>query len=372
MTLIVNLPSPKAIFYNVYIGSGIFLKIPQILKKLQHVNKYVIITDKNIEKLYGKSLYQILKNARLNVDLISFLAGEKSKSQAVKTKIEHAMLQKKCGRDTMILALGGGVVGDMAGFVAATYMRGIPYIQIPTSFLAMVDSSIGGKVAIDTKHGKNLIGAFWHPKAIIADINFLKNLSQKQLINGLIEAIKIFLTHDADYFYLVQKNLTKILSKDGKFLQKIITRAIKLKIDVVARDEREKNERMVLNCGHTIGHAIEHLSNYTLLHGFAVALGILAESKISRLLGILSEDDFCVIEELFKKLGLHKKLLRKYDIDNMVKTTKIDKKVSDNRVKYILLEKIGKVRTFNYHFGYEVSDNIVKKALKQLTIKNEQ
>ncbi len=368
--LTINLPPQKPHSYNIFVGNGLLGQIPQILKKFQQASTYVIITDKNVEKIYGQYLHQLLKNTGLQAKIIAFPAGEKFKSEATKTFLDHQMLKSGCGRDSMILALGGGVVGDTAGFVASTYMRGIPYIQIPTSLLAMVDSSIGGKVGIDTAYGKNLIGAFWHPQAVIADIDCLKNLPRKQMLNGLFEVIKIFLTYDAKYFHFIEKNLVRDKNfcsiSNPSALKKIITRAIELKIDTVCRDEHDGNERMVLNWGHTIGHALERLTNYRLFHGFAVAYGILVESKISQLMGVLPVDQFHAIEKFMKKLDITANFLQKFKINDIVNVTRMDKKSSFGKVKYVLLEKIGKVKALHGNFGHVVSDAIVKKALHVL------
>lgn len=366
-TLNIKLPVAPAVQYKVFVAPGLLKSLPKILKELKSAARYVIITDTFVEKIFGEKLLSTLKKANLQADLISFSAGEKNKNEETHRKLTHAMLAKKCGRDTMILALGGGVVGDIAGYVAATYMRGIPYIQIPTSLLAMVDSSIGGKVGVDTKYGKNLIGAFWHPEAVIADIDCLKNLPQEQLVNGLMEAVKIFLTYDQAAFESVEKNWKKILAKNSALLQKIIARAIELKIGVVVRDEHEANERMVVNWGHTIGHAVEHLSRYKFLHGYSVALGILVESKISQLLGVLSEKDFQTVQTALKKFGINEKDLQKFKISDIVNQTLIDKKARNGKVKYVLLEKIGKVKTTQKMFGHEVEEKTVKTALKFFT-----
>lgn len=355
-------PAPKQ--YKAFVASGLLKTLPGILKKLKPVSRYVIITAGIVKKIAGEKLLQTLKKSGLQADLISFEGGEKTKNEKTHSELTHAMLAKKCGRDTMVLALGGGVVGDMAGYVAATYMRGVPYVQIPTSFLAMVDSSIGGKVGVDTPQGKNLIGAFWHPEAVIADIDCLKNLPEEQLVNGMMEAVKIFLTYDKSFYNSTLKNWQKILKKDSALLQKIIARSIELKIGVVVRDEFDANERMVVNWGHTIGHAIEHLSNYRLLHGYSVALGILVESKISQLLGVLSEKDFQNIRSSMRKFGINEKELRKFKIDAVIKQTLIDKKSGNGKVKYVLLERIGRVKKTKGMFGHEVDQKTVKKALE--------
>src|ERR1051326_1002006 len=192
--------------YPVLVGSGISKSLYKLLPALKQASKLVIVSDFYVGKKYGTRLLTQLKKER-DVLLIMIPEGERSKTQKFKTYVEHQMLKQGCDRNAIILALGGGGVGDLAGFVAATYMRGIPYIQIPTTLLAMVDSSLGGKTGIDTPQGKNLIGAFWQPRAVIVDTDFLKSLPQKQLINGLVEAVKMFMTSDAESFAYVEQNL---------------------------------------------------------------------------------------------------------------------------------------------------------------------
>lgn len=368
-TLSIELPQPEAKQYRIFVAPGLLKNLAKVLGQIKPIAwgkcaaRYIIITDSIVKKLMGEKLLKSLKKAGLQAALITFPAGEKNKTEETHRKLTHAMLAKKCGRDTMVLALGGGVVGDTAGYVAATYMRGVPYVQIPTSFLAMVDSSIGGKVGVDTPYGKNLIGAFWHPEAVIADIDCLKNLPREQLVNGLMESVKIFLTYDRANFEFTQKNWAKILSKNTALLQKIIARSIELKTGVVVRDEHEANERMVVNWGHTIGHAVEHLSHFQLLHGYSVALGILVESKIAQLLGVLSEKDFTTVRASMKAFGINEKELRKFSVEKVVKQTLIDKKARSGKVKYVLLEKIGKVKTDKKGmFGHEVDAKVVRMA----------
>ncbi len=392
-TLNIELRQPEAKKYRVVVGPGLLKTLPEMLEGLPPFNgkkpaRTVIITDDTVKKIVGDRLLESLKRAGLKADLFAFPAGEKNKNETTHRKLTHRMLAKKCGRDTMVLALGGGVVGDMAGYVAATYMRGVPYVQIPTTFLAMVDSSVGGKVGVDTPYGKNLVGAFWHPEGVIADIDLLKNLPREQLVNGLMESVKIFLTYDKTMFEYTRKNWDDILAelqnralgaraKRGKFgsrgpqtdrykkrSEAIIARSIELKIGVVTRDERESNERMVVNWGHTIGHAVEHLSRFRLPHGYSVALGILVESKISQLLGILSEKDFLAIRESMRQFGIDERELGKFSPDAVLKQTLIDKKSADGKVKYVLLERIGKVKMGTEGlFGHAVDQKTVRSAL---------
>ncbi|MBT3949104.1 3-dehydroquinate synthase, partial [Candidatus Parcubacteria bacterium] len=260
---------------------------------------------------------------------------------------------------------GGGVVGDVAGYTAATYMRGIPYVQVPTTLLAMVDSSIGGKTGVNTKYGKNLVGSFYQPQAVYVDVEFLKKLSQRHLINGLVEAVKMFVTHDREMFQFVVNNYNKILDLDKKVLEKIIKRAIEINIEIIRQDEKENGERGLLNFGHTIGHAIEKLSGYKILHGEAVALGILVEAKVAELLGKLPHKAFVEIESFFCELVDIKKL-KSYSIQSILKETKLDKKVRAGEVKYVLVKNLGRVCRQGGKFVHTVDEKIVKQALTLL------
>lgn len=356
----VKIPARAMTEYPIEMGEGLVNNITRWLPATYR--KLAIITDSNVKKYYGNVLLNDIKKRDVDAMMVSIPSGERSKNHRNKIRCEAALLKAQCGRDTVILALGGGVVGDMAGFVAATYMRGIPYIQIPTTLLAMVDSSVGGKTGIDTPQGKNLIGAFWQPKAVIIDINHLKTLPKKQFINGLIEALKMFLTHDKKHFNFAKKNIETIMALHPSHVKKIIKAAVTIKARVVNQDEKETNERMILNFGHTIGHALELASNYQLMHGYAVALGILVEAKISQLLGILDEKDFLTIETFFKVLNITGKALKKYSISSIFKAIKMDKKRNKDGVRYILLKKIGEIHRNKQEVAHRVPDDIVKRA----------
>lgn len=322
------------------------------LKKQKNINSFVIVTDDNIKKLYAEDLYKKLKQ-NFNIHLISFKPGEKSKNNQTKIKIENEMFKKKLGRDTMIIAMGGGVVGDLAGFVASTYMRGIPYIQIPTTLLAIVDSSIGGKVGINTPQGKNLVGAFYDPLAIFIDHSFLKTLKKEQLNEGYFEMLKIFLTFDKKSFF-------SPLNKN----QKLIKRAAALKLKIISADKKEYNKRMSLNFGHTIAHALETISNYKIAHGYAVAYGILVESKISELMGFLSNKNFKIIQKKLSTFGIEGKFLRKFKSEAIIAPTRLDKK---GMSQYVLIREIGKIKLNKKKYIHQVPDSTVKQALKILS-----
>jgi 3-dehydroquinate synthase len=359
--IIMQIPAQPAVSYPINIGTNLLAHPEQWLPMDWRNKQLVIMTDNTVNALYGKKIFNVLKEWKPL--LLSFAPGEKSKNYQTKRRLEEKMIRNHCNRETIILSLGGGVVGDIAGFIAATYMRGIAYIQLPTTLLAMVDSSIGGKTSINTAQGKNLIGAFWQPTSVIIDMNCLATLPQTHMINGLIEALKMFMTMHRDYFDYAHDNIDSILSKDVSVLQNIIERAIKIKIDVVSADEKENHQRAILNFGHTIGHALEKVTRYTLLHGYAVALGILVEAKISQLLGFISLDDYQMIQSLFLKLTISGDQLKEINHDAIIKATKIDKKIKDNQVRYVLLKKIGQVYSEDNVFTHPVPDEIVAQSL---------
>jgi len=326
----------------------------------RNYHKIVIITDLTVKKYYGLSLEKTLKKAGYTCLLIAFPPGEASKNEQTKHTIEQRMFQKKCGKDTLIIALGGGVVGDLAGFIAATYLRGIDYIQIPTTVLAMVDSSIGGKTGVNTSYGKNLLGVIYHPLEIIIDFNVLKTLPKDHRINGLIEAIKICLTHDAVRLQNLIAQLPAILCGENN---DFILTAAQMKQQITQRDEKEQNERLVLNFGHTVGHALEKLSDYTLLHGFAIGYGILVEAKISHQLGILDADSLQMIKALFANLNIHDTFLQQFKPKDIIKNMLYDKKIRSNKIQIILLQSIGQVYTRHNHYMHPIDHKLIQQAI---------
>lgn len=367
MQIAVSLPETSAYSYPVWISTGLLEKPSCWMPK--NVSSLVIITDEEVREKYASLLEQSLQKEGYHPLLLSFPAGEASKTSQMKCELEEAMLVHGCGRDTLILALGGGVVGDLAGFIAATYLRGIPYIQIPTTLLAMLDSSVGGKTGIDTPQGKNLIGAFWQPSAVVADLHCLKTLPKKQLINGLIEAIKLFLTYDAHALMTLQQHLDSILNGDEKKLGLLVHQAVTLKASVVQQDERENGQRVVLNLGHTIGHALEQLTDYRLLHGYAVALGLLVEAKIAQLMGLLENEHYLFIKNLLGRLNIFTSELQSFDVNEVLASTQSDKKKRAGLVHYVLLNGLGCVFDQNNQFAHPISDDMVKHAFLE-TIKD--
>lgn len=364
----VTIPQEAAQCYPILIGGGLLTQLSHWLPK--EVGHCVIISDETVDHYYGDKLFQALQQHGIQALRLTFAAGESSKNYAVKQQLEAQMFQHGCDRDTLILALGGGVTGDLAGFIAATYMRGVNYIQLPTSLLAMVDSSVGGKTAINNDYGKNLIGAFLQPQRVVSDIDCLRTLPAPHRIAGLVEAIKMFISHDQESVAFIRQQTKNRLVNDEGLLADIIKRAVSIKAGIVERDQKERSgERALCNFGHTIGHAIEQISDYQLLHGEAVALGILVEIRIACLLGVLSEEAAQTVDALLAQLGFAPRQLDVFDVDEVIALTKRDKKVKTGRVYYVLLQQIGQMFVNEGVFTHAVEDEIVKTAF--LMIKQE-
>lgn len=356
----VGLPTSCKDSYPVYLEVQL-LKNPQLWLPASK-KKFVIITDKNVAALYGYALQKRLKKFGVDSSLIEFPPGERSKNVRIKTQIEQKMFFLGCSRETCILALGGGVVGDLSGFIAATYMRGIRYLQIPTTLLAMVDSSVGGKTGINTPYGKNLLGAFWQPDAVVVDIACLNTLTPKQLINGFIESFKIFLVSEKRQLLSLEKKRDAILNRDSQALLWLVEQSVKMKSHIVSVDVKENGVRAILNFGHTIGHALEKLSHYRCLHGYAVAHGILVESVLSWKLGLLRIEALEWIQKFLACLGISGKNLRKYSPLQVIAETYRDKKNDENSVRYVLLEALGSAHVHAQKYTHSVSDKLVEDA----------
>jgi len=306
-----------------------------------------VITDKIVSELYLDELLSILKRGGFSPEVIIVNPGETSKSLSVLSKIITQLIQMKLRRDETIVAFGGGVIGDLAGFASAIYLRGVNLIQFPTTLLAMVDSSIGGKVGIDHKLGKNLIGAFHHPVFVFSDISFLKTLPKREIICGLGEVVKCGIIMDAEIFKMIETNFESVLNLNPKIVQNLVLRSAMVKSRIVSKDEKEKRLRMVLNFGHTIGHGIEASLNYKRLkHGEAVMFGMLGESFISLNRGILSLDEFERIKRVIFKIGVvfPQKLLER---NLILKYIGYDKKILSERLNMYLPIKIGKMKFFD-------------------------
>ena len=328
--------------YPIWIEKGLLTNLPELLKPMNQGQKWVIFSQNEIISLYGNSLCRGLKSAGFQVELVVLPDGEKAKSLNELEGIFSKLVGMGCDRSSTFLALGGGVVGDATGFIAGTFMRGVDYIQIPTTLLAMVDSSIGGKTGVNLTNGKNLVGAIWQPKAVVIDIELLKSLPEREITSAMGEVIKYGAILDRNLFEVVAEKLNDILNlSTPELLTEIIGRCAKLKADVVVEDEREGGKRRILNFGHTIGHALEtHFGFEILRHGEAVAYGMLAAGKLSNEDRRLEIKDFELLQTTIKKLPLPK--LPEFDAENILKIMQRDKKVKDRKINFVLLEAIGK------------------------------
>jgi len=361
----IRLKQVKDLSYDIFIDTHVFAKAASWIKKNMKASKYAVITDSNVAELYAKKFSAELKRNGLRNDVLVFNAGEKSKTLATVEGVVDVMAKHGYGRDSAVVALGGGVVGDLAGFTAATYARGIPFVQVPTTLLAMADSSVGGKTGVDTGLAKNMVGSFWQPKAVFMSMNALKSLPDRELRNGLAESIKHALIMDRKFFGYLEKNMGKILKRDVKALAKAAEWNVKIKGSVVEKDPEEKAFRRVLNYGHTIGHAVEHASNYRVAHGEAVAIGCVVAGKIGVIKKWLKESEVERYEELFKKAGLKTKIPKKINNSRILKAITIDKKAKKGRARFAMLSGIGKVKSFNGAYADYIDNKVVVKALGQ-------
>lgn len=332
----VNLPQKK---YSIIIKKGILGNIGQEIKKIYKNKKIAIITDSNVEGLYGEKIINELNKYDFKTKTIVIQPGEKSKSLESAKDIYEKLLDFEITRGDMIIAFGGGVVGDLAGFAASTLLRGIPFIQIPTSLLAQIDSSVGGKVAVNLPQGKNLVGSFYHPEAVFIDPDLLRSLDKRFLYDGMGEVIKYGCIRDKKLF----DKLMNIETEDELFnnIEDIILSCCGVKRDIVERDEKDKGERMLLNFGHTIGHAIEKNFNYTkYTHGEAVAIGMYNITKKSEEMDITNGNTAAVIKKILIKYNLPYEMPT-VEREKLIKAIGLDKKNKGNKLNIVLLKEIG-------------------------------
>lgn len=346
--------------YLVLVGSGILENSASLMGRAGVSGPVVIITDRNVGRRYLRPLQRHLTENGHKVLAITFLPGESQKTLKTAQQAYTKMLKERIGRTSAIIALGGGVIGDLAGFVAATYHRGIDLVHIPTSLLAQVDSSIGGKTGVNHALGKNMIGAFHQPKVVIADSDVLHTLPLREIVCGLGEVVKYGLILDESLFSFVENNWNRVLQCDNEALIHVVGRCAKLKADLVSRDEKESSVRVILNCGHTIGHALEAAGQYrTLKHGEAVLLGLVAESSIARNLGLLSVGDFERIVGLIRRLPLRLRFSVKSSL--ILSLIGHDKKVRGGKNRFVLPVGIGKTSVVE-----GVEPTLIREALLDL------
>ena len=346
--------------YNIKIAPGLISKLGAECARLKLGQRCAIITDTNVGREYAKPAYNSLLRAGFEPSLVIVPAGETAKSLKSVQSCYDRLSSHRLERKSFIVALGGGVVGDLAGFVAATYLRGIPFVQVPTTLLAHVDSSVGGKVGVNLKAGKNLVGAFYQPRLVLCDLDTLATLPGRDFRAGLAEIIKYGIIHDAALFARLERDMPKLLRRQAKPLGEIIARCCKIKAEVVGQDETDSGLRAILNFGHTIGHGLEAISSYgKYLHGEAISLGQVAAARLSQEIAGLPEQDVARITSLFKQAGLPTEVkLVASQRPKLFAAMKLDKKVHDGEIKFVLAKRIGKVV-----WGQKVSDSAVQKVL---------
>jgi 3-dehydroquinate synthase len=360
--------------YNITIGRDLFDDIAARLKDKRLADRYVVISDSAVLKLHGNRLTEALRARGLKVDRIGFPAGEASKTRKMKQFLEEHMLGMGLGRDACVIACGGGVTGDLAGFTAATYLRGVPWVQVPTTLLAMVDASIGGKTAVDVAEGKNLIGAFHQPAAVFMDVSTLETLPRRHLVAGMAEVVKHAVIADAEFFKRLTASADDVLEGDPSAQIAVIKTSCEIKAAVVEKDEKESDLRRILNYGHTLGHAVEAVSGYALLHGEAVSLGLAMEGALAVSQGIFPAADLERQDTLLKRLGLPVKasVVLRALIGRQVRSREIldythaDKKKRQGLVEYVLPVKIGQMKRLGKNVGIPFDDKVVIQFLRRV------
>ncbi len=327
--------------YGITVQHGLMRKLPGLIASAWPGCGIRIITDSNVLRLYGRRLQLDFLKQGINALTLDFPAGERSKDIVTVRALQDQLLRDGIDRQTLIIALGGGVVGDVAGFVAATLLRGLKYIQVPTSLLAQVDSSIGGKVGINHRLGKNLIGAYHQPAAVYIDPLVLRTLPPREFKNGLVEVVKIAAAADRTLFTALRRDARRLNRDLSDSLSSMITRAVQLKAAIVQRDERDEGLRKILSLGHTLGHALEASTGYRISHGEAVALGLVAESSIAVQMRLMNEEDCARLVELLNVLGLVRRRLPSIDRWKFFQALGADKKSERGASKFALLRRIG-------------------------------
>lgn len=341
----VEQPAAEASAYEVHLEVGGLERLGELCTRSLSAHRYALIADSQVARLYGDVAVASMKAAGTEVELVPFPAGEWNKTRETWSELSDRLLLAGFGRDTAVVALGGGVTGDLAGFLAATYMRGVPVVQVPTTLLAMLDSSVGGKTGVDTEAGKNLVGAFHHPAFVLIDPHLLRSLPRHQRAAGLAEAIKTAAILDLDLWEWIEDNATSLLEGEEGSLEGVIRRVVQHKIDVVGADPTETDRRAILNFGHTIGHALELLGGYAILHGEAVASGMRVEARLGEQIGVTETGTARRLEGLLESCELDRPWEEERSPAQVWRALVRDKKARGGRVRCVLLSRLGEVAT---------------------------
>lgn len=332
--------------YEIHIGYDWLPQLIPLLNAVPRSSRMVIITDANVGSIAGRRLLELMKSCGFQADLVVFPGGEGHKNLTTITALAEKMVELGLDRKSVVIALGGGIPGDVAGFAASIYMRGIPLIQIPTTLLAQVDSSVGGKTGVNLPQGKNLVGTFYQPQLVFIDAIFIQSLPEREYLTGLAEVLKYGIIWDGNFFSYLEQNLVGISQRQPGCLLHMITRCCQIKADIVAQDETENGTRALLNLGHTFGHAFEALTGYSRYnHGEAVAIGMACASRLARHLGVLSSEDRDRIINLILSLGLPT-TFEQLASDEIISQMYRDKKSVGGRLQLVLPTGIGTSRIF--------------------------
>jgi 3-dehydroquinate synthase len=348
--------------YAIHVGRGLLAEAARHLAGLFSPRRLLIVSDEVVARLYLRPLERALAEAGFGVSSVTVPPGEKSKSLEQLARLYEACFQADLERGSFLVALGGGVVGDLAGFAAATYLRGLPFVQLPTTLLAQVDSSVGGKTGLNLPGGKNLVGAFHQPVLVLADVATLATLDDRQFATGLAEVVKHAMIRDAGLFARLESEAGQVKRRDAATLEEIIAANCRIKAQVVSADEYESDLRAILNYGHTIGHALERVASYgAFTHGEAVALGMVAEAELARQRGYIEATVVARQKALLETFGLPTQLRRQLDADEILAAMRHDKKVRQGRIRIVLPVAIGDVRVVD-----DASDDELRQAIQVL------
>jgi len=358
----VSLPPDKDRSYDIDIGRGLLAQTPGEIAAKGFGEAYAVVCDANTARLFGQDFVRELRGAGMHADMAVFPAGEASKSLREFERLLFAFRDMKLNRKGCVIALGGGVVGDLAGFAAGSYMRGIPFVQVPTTLLAQVDSSVGGKVAVNLGRDKNYCGLFYQPQKVVIDVSALSSLPEREFLSGLAEVVKYGVIADEDFFRFFEENVDKILARDVGVLERIVARSCEIKAGIVSQDEREAGARMILNYGHTFGHALESLLDFRETHGECVAWGMRMAARTAVFLGVMDSAEAVRQEALLDQLHLGL-IPHPPEAARIIEAMKADKKTSAKGAVLILPERVGAVR--------EVRDGAEKAVQRALDSRKE-
>jgi 3-dehydroquinate synthase len=329
----------------------------------------VIITDDKVATLYGEPLKEKLSQKGLETLLFSFPGGEVYKTRRTKELLEDRLFENGLGRDTIIITLGGGIVTDLGGYLAATYCRGVSLVVIPTSFLAMVDASLGGKTGVNIPSAKNMVGCIYQPRKVFIDPSTLKTLPPHEIRNGFVEMIKHGLIADLSFFDFLEAHADRLIALEEEILEQAILQSCLIKKEIVESDENEKGKRHLLNAGHTIGHALETLTDYTLSHGEAVAVGLIVESRIAVLMGHLDLSSFQRIQDILVKYGVSLEIPFDLSMDALLGAMSLDKKSLNGQPRFVIINGIGSALAFDGAYCTFVETKVIKAAWEELGMK---